>query len=41
MKKNYEAPELSLVALTAGDFLSTSGDALGKDPYDDPYGNSF
>ena len=45
MKKLYEAPILTLLALKASDFLSTSGepngDATGDDVYDSPYGEKF
>ena len=40
MKKQYEAPVLTLLALKEKDFLSTSGDAIGADRYDG-YGESF
>jgi hypothetical protein len=41
MKKTYETPSVELLFLETADFLNTSGDAVGKDPYDDGYGGSF
>ena len=41
MKKNYETPELALLLLKTGEFLSTSGDATEADGFDGPYGETF
>lgn len=41
MKKQYEAPALDLLVLKSNDFLSTSGDAVETDTFDDPYGKKF
>ena len=43
MKNVYKAPTLTVVRVSAADFLSTSGngDCYVEDPYDDEYGEIF
>ena len=41
MKKIYETPALTLLALKASDFLEASTESIASDNFGDPYGESF